>query len=409
MIVTELTADYYRDRPSEEILEDQSMLERLRMESMIAHHANWEWDRESYKFKVSPEWHALTGYDPKEWFPENLSRAVPIEGLLDNLISRWMCMVVDKDRAELKQAAEKFLLYNSVDNYFKAGYRIICADGTQKAVKTEARSMWREGFLMRLVVKTEDIGALIKPVDQAIAINENKAAIAQQAEEIDSSQGHIKEIEKKADRTNARLKALTLIAPALLTLLITFSDAIASLSSSVKNTWSLRSNPPRVLESPRINSADFGLEALDEESLAKIQDLMAEKTPLGDRIKLGAYDTGIAPERYQILIVAQQDNSPDKSPWYQSAPQVTSATPFESARTRNHMANQPDVYSDGTNYQHSTPLKVTRANGMTQTFFVAIDATDVDEKESAIIGAATRELAGKIKKILQDSFVSGLN
>jgi PAS domain-containing protein len=410
--VPEFDADYYRDRPSEEILNDQATLERLRMEAMIHHYANWEWDRESYTFKVSPEWQDLTGYAPRDWFPQNLKRSVPIEQLLDNLIDRWMCMVAEVDRATLKHAAEQFLLYNNADNYFKAGYRLICADGTIKNVKTEARSMWREvdgvAYLMRLIVKTEDIGDLIKPVDQAIAINENREAIVQQATEIDSSQSHIAAIEKQAKELQAKLNSILGLLPLVLAFVVGFSDAIAQSFESVRHTWSLISSPPKILENPRIKSPDVGLAAVDEKSLEKIEALLKGKTPLGDRVKLGAYDPGIAPERYQILIVAQQDGSPDQG-YYRSAPQSTSGTPFESARAQNHMANQPAAYADGKNYQYSTPFQVVRGNGITQTFYVAIDATDVDDREGAKIQAATRELSGNIKAILQESLSKGID
>lgn len=408
--VPEFDADYYRDRPSEEILEDQSLLERLRMESTLGHHARWEWDRDRYEFIVSKEWQELTGYDPKDWFPQDLSRAVLIEQLLENLIDNWMHMVVEEDRSNLKRAAEKFLLFNNTDNYFIAGYRIICADNTIKNVSTEARSMWRKiggvSYLMRLVVKTQDIGKLVRPIDQAIAITRNKAEIDHQGKELDDSQAHIKEIEKQAAETKAKLNAAIGMLPLIGAFLIGGNELLAKGFKSVKTEWSLRSNPPEILKSPLLENSDPDIAAIDRDAVLAIQDLLASKTPVGDRIKLGSYDTGPTPSRYQIWRVAQQMSTPDSDAG--TAPRSTSSSRFESLRTQSHLADQPSTYSESNYYQYSVPLKIFLADGHEKVFFVAIDATDVDDKEEAEIKATARELAGKIKEIIQESLAPGL-
>lgn len=396
-------------------MEEQQELERLRYQSMVDKSACWYWNRETYRFEVNEHWRSLTGYEPKDWFPQNLSRGVPIESLLDNLIDQWVHIVAEEDRQSVKIAFTRFLLFDSSDNYFEKAHRITCADGTRKCVLTTARSVWKTdgniALLMHLVVQSKDISAdistLSKPMEQAVAITQNKVELAEQGKAIAGSQEHIEAIERKAKNLETVLKAVLAVIPLFSALAIALGGAFQEFTKAVKIDWSLWRNPPEVLSAPVENDGEFGLNTINDQTIDQIADLMKRATPLGDRVKLSAYNPGRAPTQYRLLLAAQQGDS-ELSQYYSSPIYISSST-FTSNRARDHIASRPVVFTEGDLFQYTVPFRVVRRSGREQTFFVGIDARNVDEDQSAEIQATTRKLAANIKSVLEESFKSNIN
>jgi hypothetical protein len=394
-------ADKYRDRPTEEIMGERKELEQLRYQSLRDQTASWYWSRDEYAFIVNEHWQTLTGYDPKEWFPQNLSRSVPIEHLLDNLIDKWINAVFEEDRAEVKEAVEKFLLFNHSDQALEKAYRIICGDGTRKAILTTARSIWRNGRLMHLFVQSRDISNISKPLDQAIAISKNADAIA-------SNQTHLDSLEANAETLKRLALIIAALIPILSSLVIAFNGLLQDTAKAIKTTLSLWNKPPSVIEAP-LDDETFRLGSLDQQSMDAIAEIMKQKTPIADRLKLSVYEPGPAPSRYRLLILAQQGAV--DSNYYYSVPRATGGSSRESMRTQQHMSNQPaeitEARSGNAFYQFSTPLQIERRDGTLQTFFVSAEGQNVDEDQASEMQAATRELAANIKPILENALGYG--
>lgn len=400
------TADYYRNRPSEEILEEQRQLDRLRTETFTEDLPRWQWSRHKYKFEVSKKWEELTGYKAEDAFPQNLSPKVPVEGLLDNFIDMWLEMATPDCRKYLDKKLTKFIRANHSSAVTNFQYILTCADGTEKAVATKAQSIWKDGFLMELFVQTMDMSPYYESTSQAVEIYRNKKNLKSLEAK---AKGQTEDIQSLADRTKKlaeNLTAMKAILPLFTALVIWFGEEIPELVAAIVQTAGLIANPPAMVQSNDLENDVYSFQQLPEDVKEKVEAVLVKGSPLGLQVKFAAYAPGKTPATYRVLRIAQQDAT--YSGTRNRPPVSTSNSSFENTRTGEHVSgNRPYEYTNGSSYQYSVPFTLINHQGRQQTFYVAINANSPDEKRAQEIQAYLREAAEAIREILREAYNTG--
>ena len=352
-------ADFYRERPTGEILKEQKELEKLRQYARQHGEAWWEWDGDNHCFNVSEKWEELTGYEAAELFPSKLSKRTEIEDLLPHYIERWLKFVEPGYQEEAKKKAYDFLIDNATDNYFDYSYLFRFKDGEYRFILTTARSVWEDERLSKLFVQTRKLN--VKPESLAVQAVRNKEAIEQTQEELTKATNAIAKTKKIANAVGTKVKGWV---PIVLAAVIAFGESGGwGLLKSMKDNISFVFAPPNVEQSQDLAGDEFDLDFLTDKTLFDLKQIIQRYAVDGEQIKLGVYTPGIAPEKFRRIF--QYDAG--RSGPLMDVPTSVSENGFIAARTENHLNREKYSPTGG---PYSVPLLIERDSRRWQVFFV---------------------------------------
>ena len=381
------SADDYRNRPSAEILQEQKELAKLRHATLLKGNAWWAWSAETHAFTVAPAWEKLTGYKADEIFPQELSPYVKIEDLLDNFIDRWLEIVADPDRVKAKKAAENFLLFKSKSSVFDLSYLLKTADGKEKLVLSEGRSVWENGRLIEIFITIRDIDKYrtVEEASKAIARNENIAA----ANAAEIKQVKADSITFQTIKNNAGL--ISTWGTIALAFLVTFNDLAEQVKSELARSWAIWRSPAVPAEVPPSRLLPAWLGADD---IKKAEEVLISLAPSNIKaIRLVAYSPGHYPALWQVLAEITYGDFEPVFDW--GLHRITDIPEPARAKADNHVSSQSFSYTSPLNelYKESSPFSIELPNGSVQIFYVEIvtsqiDSSAIEETKSATLSAA---------------------
>ena len=393
--MTSDSAQHYRERNSGEILEEQRELQRLKRITLLENGAWWEWNAETHSFNVSGEWERLTGYRADQVFPMNINPSVGIESMLERLCAKWLSFVAESDKPEAKEKIENFLLFNNDDNSFEHGYRLRLSDGSYRLVLTTARSVWEDGRLIELFAQTRDI-------EKWYGSNGSVVAIAKNAEAVKHTQIQLTEL---IEKTSGVIPYLKTQAPGFIAFCLSMFALIATnIIPFRRELYKIRQNwqtPLTIDESMTRTAESLFFEKLDDSTVQQVGVLLSEYSFYGESIRLAAYDNMSKPNQVQYLLQASKDPRDSASQFSQHV----SSSPSISRRAQDHQSGQPNLTDDGLISKYSVAFTVVTDDLSTQLFFVEImnGGATVSAKDKIAIEAACKELAARMKKLLDES------
>lgn len=382
----DFNVDKYRERSTAEIAEEQKLLEKLRQKTMADGRASWEWDGQSHQFIVSDKWQRLTGYSKDEIFPV-LSPEMPIEGLLDNLVEKWLGYVFPAQKEDTREKLDNFLILNNSDNYLELEYLFKSASGEYIPLLTVAQSVWKGGKLMALFAQTH---RLTNNAHVEKYLKQGHAAVAIATQE-DATKVQDEKLKVLKDKIEGLKSFLLLILPVVAGIIVALNELLPPIAKGIQTSISLFWNPPLVEQAQTSASDGYLLGDLSEETIEKLKNEMRTATPDLGVVQFGAYEKSPVPAKYKILI--QSDQEGIGLPYYQPEKSTTADEPT-TGRTERHIAEE--AYNNRQTREYSTPVKILTKGG-SQVGFVLI-TYDRDNMFETI--EKTDKLASRIREII---------
>lgn len=387
------SADDYRERPTGEILKEQSQLERLKQIAQTNGNAWWEWDAEIYNFRVSPGWEALTGYSAADAFPV-IDKSVRVETLIDDFVEDWVSYAHPEDQSSLAKKLNKFIRFTHTSSCFEHGYRLRKADGSYILILSIACSVWIDGNLTRLFCQTRNIDQYQNAQKSAIAIVENK--------------NQIEAASYKIELIESSIKAIAAVAPKIKPLMLAVISALGAIAvtgeqilNAVHQVWRSTFNVATVSESTQTKDDSTLIGKLDDESLAKIRTELRVLGGYGDRTILAIYNEGVFPSQYRIVMQAEKGTVMLTAA--ETLPRSTTETTFASTRTDMHVGDSPYTSVDGSTSIYSVPFTIKIDETHWHLGYVETTSTGLNGKQTAELQAAVRDAAANIGAIIQNA------
>lgn len=397
-MATQMSAKQYRERPTEEILQDQKLLERLKHRSTSAKAPRWEWIASEQRFVVSPEWVELTGYSKEQAFgsgDDEGKLAVPIEGLLDNLIEKFTNTIVDSDKARVKSALENFVTLSNRSGSIELAFCIRKPDNSIKAVNMTAYTLWQNGRLRNIYCTATDLGN--KEILSAINLQRIHSLESAEASNRSAIQ-QIQRIQSEAIALNAKIKkylkrgGFTIVT--VLSVAAGFSESIEGVvdhAFKVANLWR---------SSAAIKVSDAAYEELPLGAEPKIEELLRLNSIAKARISLYAYEPGDVPKIIHPLIHIDRGAEEESREEIYLNKVLVDANKTIKARTDAHVVGSPFITAQNGIYEISYPIAIYKREKVVQRFFIVITATNPSEEEKNNMDETARILAARAKDII---------
>jgi len=362
-------ADQYREKDSGEIESDQRQLARYKAEHLQT--AWWEWSAGSHQFCVSEEWENTTGYKAGDVFPVKLSRSMPIEPMLDDLIRAWTSYAHPDDAQTVEQALNQFLRYNATDNKLDIAYRFRRPEGKYIFIRTKGQSKWKGDRLQSVFCYTSDLTGVMGQIEAATALKK-------QDKRIKAAESSVAKLEKVS-------KFLTAAFPIVSAVLVAVNTEIPGWIEQGKRFISLVSNPALTDSSAEGLDENAVFSQLSESDVSQVKLLIEAFAPYAESVQLASYSplylVSPYPAKYKVLISAAQD--PQNLPIETDEPISILESSFITNRTKAHTSGQAfsgsptgDVSKQNYSVGFSVPVR-----GVYQLFYVELVDAKSDTAE----------------------------
>lgn len=285
-------------RDAKDLIDKESAIHkeqsRNRLISLATNISTIDWELKDGSLEISPNWMQMMGYSEGD-LPTKLSKGIPLEQILPQLIDAWGEYIHPDDRQRAKQELINYLVLRTEPVYDNI-YRFKKKDGTYVDLWSRGSGEWdKDGSLIRFISCHTDIAEL---KEESRQLNEQKSVIQSKLVQTEMELNQIREQQNSAiarldkmagfvDKSRLLIAGMigtaTLIAPIL-------GHFGAPIISAVGWTITRTFNPPTVvvLDPSGISTPEWR-PIIDSLKLPSIQKDLSEATRHGDRVVVGLY------------------------------------------------------------------------------------------------------------------------
>lgn len=402
-------------RNARDLIEKESTINkeqaRSRLISLATNISTIDWELKEGSLEISDNWLNMTGYSLGD-LPTKLSKGIPLEQILPQLIDAWGEYIHPDDRQRAKQELMNYLVLRK-DPVYDNIYRFLCKDGKYIDLWSRGSGEWdSEGRLVRFITCHTDIAEL---KEESRQLNEQKSAIQSKLLQTETE---LKQIREQQDSAIARLDKMAGFVDRSKVLIGGVAGLVTVVASIVSSfggaaVGSISWTVTRILSPPKVEVLSQGAVTTPEwkpiiDALAsrQVKDELSNAIRYGDRVVVGIY-VPVPKDSDQVagygIIAAQAyrqgvDSIPmklwkiDDSTLRERAKTHFSNGSFEVNSTTNTTA---DYVLYQANSQISHPGKV-KFNGKSVTFYVGLECIKSECENRTEIIKVTREIRNTV-------------